>query len=218
MAKIDFGFLERALHERRAYRCHGPYAAWRYEWMSEWSLDDMVLKGKTDGEDADFVFTGTHRMRPGNALGVARINEVFNVTLPADFDAFYRRWDGGVLLFREIYPLLSVEQMLEVNEWYVENTTWDRRSPWPLIRFCDMSNGDYLAMRLSGDGAWQVNFLSRESPDECFIVDWEQEYSGSFMDASFTAWVRRIIATDGWPVGFVSLYEDDIIPPTERIE
>lgn len=108
--------------------------------------------------------------------------------------------------------------MLKVNEWYVQNTAWDRRSPWPLIRFCDMSNGNYLAMRLSSDGGWQVNFLSREDPDERFIADWEQEHKGAFLDPSFTAWVERIANSDGWPIGGeIVLSDDDNRPPTERI-
>lgn len=152
MTEIDFEYFERTLHERRTYRCHRELAASQYEWMRTWDKTaGYQVTGNTEGPHADFTVTGTHRMAAGNPLGVARINERFNITLPADFDAFYRRWDGGVLLFSDNYPLLSVEQMVEVNMEFAEIANWDQRTPLRLIRFCSLYNDDYLCLRLGDD-------------------------------------------------------------------
>jgi hypothetical protein len=214
----DFDFFEQTLHERRTYRCRGERAAWRYDWMKNWHLDDLVIAGSTDGDGADFTFAGTHQMNaPGSPVGVARVNERFNVTLPADFDAFYRRWDGGKLLFRELYPLLSVEQMLIVNERFAGYAKWDGRSPLRLIRFCDMSNTDHLCLRLGDDGKWLVVFGRCQYPDADYFDNWHQIRREITLDTSFRGWLQRMVKTDGWPLLHDGYYEEEIVPPTEQV-
>src|SRR5688572_18582503 len=186
--------------------------------MRRWDADDLITGGKPEGKDADFTFAGMHRMNlPRSPIGLARVNERFNVTLPADFDAFYRRWDGGVLLFRELYPLLSVEQMLIVNSEFAGYGKWDGRSPLRLVRFCDMSNSDYLCLRLGDDGTWLVVFGRCQFSDADYFDNWHQIKRETTLDTSFRGWLQRMVKTDGWPLLHDGYYEEEIIAPTERV-
>lgn len=70
-----------------------------------------------------------------------------------------------------------------------------------LIPFAEVGHetGDYIALRSRNDAmAWETCFYGHEygtawvetGGDEWFVLD-----------ASFTAWLQRVIETDGWPPG-----------------
>jgi hypothetical protein len=209
----DYELFDHTLRERRRYRFvneQGSYAMKRLRGRGV--LEDVEVEMPQDG---CVEVSGTHVMNPGSPIGVAAINERFNISLPEDVDRFYRKWDGGVLLFREIYPLMSVQEIVQTTAWYLDANPTDL--PVALVRFCDLGNSDYLALRLNTRQAWEVIFKANEYPDEDIIINWH-EHPGAFLDASFSAWLKRMIETDGWPMGGKWIYPDEAPPPGERIE
>jgi hypothetical protein len=213
----DFEFFERTLHEQRSYRFRGEQAAWHAKQLRRWeAIDQWTVAGKPDGADADFTVTGSHVLDSGNPIGVAGLNERFNITLPQDVDDFYRKWDGGLLLFRQYYPILSVQQIIQVTLWHRDIGN-EGDYPFHLIRFCDLGNSDYLAFRFSEKQEWEVIYKAYEYPDSEVILNWH-EHPGAFLDSDFRHWLQRMIDTDGWPLGGQWIRRDNEPPPAERVD
>ena len=109
MVSDSFGFFERSLAEQRTYKAGWDKVQGDVVKAPGWAEHFEVLDQRTK----TFTVRGRHVMRPGHPLGLAQVNERFDITLPSDIDAFYRRWNGGLLLFQRFYQILSVQEIIE---------------------------------------------------------------------------------------------------------
>ena len=196
----DFSFLERSLKEQRIYRftIRGYFDQLRDPTLCE-RID--ILEETPDR----MVVRGTHVLFPGSPNGVRAINEKFGVDLPPEVDDFYTRWNGGLLLHRELYRILPVEEIiataLELRR-IVKEPTDPAKLPWYVLRFCDLGDGRYLALRRNAPGRWQVVWTSFEDTDTDLVFPQGlEEDANGVLDGSFLGWLRRMEGTDGWPWG-----------------
>ena len=198
---VDYSFFEASLADQRTYRgqwdrqqlglFEGAQARGRLE----------LLSRKRD----DLRFRGTHVMRPGHPLGLAQVNEQLGITLPEDIDAFYRRWNGGLLVLKRFYHLLSAADIIrrsrEMRQ--IRREPGPPELPWHLVRFCDLGNSEYLALRFDPSTSdWNVFWASHEELDAYYIADTAKppgRREFTIVDPSFRSWLQRMCATDGWP-------------------
>jgi len=196
----DFSFLERSLGQERLYRFTIPGCFERLKHPAFSRGVDILA------EDAHFMLVrGTHVLFPGCPEGVRAINERFGVDLPPEVDDFYKRWNGGLLLRRELYRVLPVQEIIATATEFRSGRrepTGPAKLPWHMLRFCEVWDGDYLALRRRGPRRWEVIWASVEESDEEMIHPQDPEVDANgVLDTSFLAWLRRVEETDGWPWG-----------------
>ncbi|MBM4041715.1 MAG: SMI1/KNR4 family protein [Planctomycetes bacterium] len=211
----DFSFFERSIREKRTYRFTCP---WHRDRLMEPDVRDhlqVLRRGRHYME-----VRGSHVLRPGCPEGVRAVEERFGVKLPGEVHDFYKRWNGGFLLHRELYPILSVQEIIltAVDFRTVRGEPTDpSKLPWHLFRFCDMSNSNYLALRRKAGRGWEVVWASVEVYDSDLIIpEYAAQHRRCVMDPSFLVWLRRMEDTDGWPWGESIMLPHDK-PPSERI-
>ena len=204
-----YGFFLRSCRERRVY--HVLMAFYHQQLRSPPWRGRVEVVGQDDmGRD---IISGTHIMNPGNPRGIREVNQRFGVDLPGDVDAFYRQWDGGLVLLRQGYPVLSAEQVIETS---LNMRRWRGESlgtPWNVLRFCDLGDGDYLVFRRCGEGKWDIALALVDALDADIVGN-----NRLTVAPSFHAWLRRMIETDGYPLGLkppVSPYDDT--PQADRV-
>ncbi|HUT33343.1 MAG TPA: SMI1/KNR4 family protein [Planctomycetota bacterium] len=196
----DFSFLEESLEEQRIYRFTIPGCLDRLKDPAFRTRID-VLREEPDRMDV----RGTHVLFPGCPDGVRAINDRLGVDLPPEVDDFYTRWNGGLLLHRELYRILPVQEIiataLEVRR--IRREPRDRRKlPWHMLRFCEVWNGDYLALRRRAPHDWEVIWADIEQTDVDLLFPADPKVDANVvLDSSFLAWLRRMEETDGWPWG-----------------
>jgi len=212
--RTDFSFFERSIRETRTYRFTCP---WHRDRLMAADVRDHLQVLRRGRHYADFQ--GSHVVRAGCPEGVHAIEERFGVRLPREVHDFYKRWNGGLLLYREIYPVLSVQEIIEtaIDFRTVRGEPTDpSKLPWHLLRFCDMSNSNYLALRSQNGRDWGVDWADVEVTDSDLILPERAVNYKGVMDPSFLVWLKRMNDTDGWPWGESIMLPDDK-PPSKRI-
>jgi hypothetical protein len=137
--------------------------------------------------------SGSHVMNPGIADPFTPFKKFFFCNPPDDFADFYRRWNGGFLLFGLVYRLLPIEKMVSENAEFMKMRGHDVKSEWKIIRFADIGHNDFIGFRKKG-GRWVVSLILNEYHDDDL-------HSGAFeapvLAQSFKEWVDRLIDLDG---------------------
>ena len=155
----DYSFFENSLNEVREYRFTNGWQCDRFLMKSRSHIGNLdvrphlqivpeIAPDKETYLGDPFVnactVKGSHVMRPGMADCAMLVQEKLQLALPPELETFLQRWNGGFLLFREFYELLSAEEIVEVA---IEmDETLDQPFLWPhrVIRFCDLGNSNYL--------------------------------------------------------------------------
>ncbi len=208
----DFGFFERSLNEKRIYRVTRDLER------------DMIRKLGTagavqilDDTEEHTLVRATNLMDPGSPDGVKPIEDRFGVKLAQEVDAFYRRWNGGVLIYRSVYLILDVQAIIETAIDFRQCQGVPMDLPWHVLRFCDMGSSDHIALRRNTDADWEVIWADVENCEtELLYPEDPQADARGILDASFLAWLRRMDETDGWPWGEHIMLPHDK-PPCERV-
>jgi len=205
-------FFEKSKAEVRTYSTNWNAPCKTLRLLGEHGLLTVVEDGMDEEGNDRVVVRGSHMMNPGNPVGLAQVNERFNITLPGDLDQFYRLYNGGYILFRELYRLMPVEQIIE---WTLDfRTGEDAKTPFHVIRFCDLGDSQCIALRRTPSGEWVVMYAEPGFSTDALLHDEEliRDYT---WDNSFTAWLKRMCATDGWPSA-MRVYPNDK-EPLQRI-
>jgi hypothetical protein len=158
-----------------------------------------------------------HLMDRADRKGVAPLEKRFGVQLTDDVADFYRRWNGGVLIFRNIYIVFPVRLIERTAKELRKAHGLSSALPWRVLRFCSVEEGDHLALRQNGVG-WHVIWASHEYDEAEFLEPEDPAVDARrVLDQSFAAWLQRMDATDGWPLSeqLLLLGEE---PPLERVE
>ena len=189
----DFSFFESSLKTKRTYRT--PYTA-NVEMLMDHDEQGVIEMVSESVEE--MVFRATHLLKPGFADGIRSVERKFEVTLPQDMHDFYRRWGSGYLVFLREYRLMPPSEIIE--EVISFRTIRKERADMPkrMFRFCELEDSNFFAVRQNwSNGDWEVIYAD--------IGDTDQELQGEYgdscvTDASFTAWLKRMVDTDGWPI------------------
>ena len=208
----DFDFFERSLHEPRVYRV---WRGWEREAVRQLAaFDGLDILQETDEHT---LIRTTNLMDPGTADGVRSVEERFGVSLPPELHQFYGRWNGGVLVYGILYFMLSADEIIQTAEESRELEGVSLDLPWHMIRFCNLGDGCYTALRRRSEGDWEIIWADIEDAELDLLhpVDLEEDHNG-ILDPSFPAWLRRVDGTDGWPVGG-NLDMPDGRPPCTRV-
>ena len=208
----DYSFFERALDEWRTYKPR--VRQWRELVQLPYFRSRVQAIGYPGG---DHRFRVRHLMDEPNPIGVAQLNEQFNITLAAEVDDFYRQWDGGTLFFRQIYQVLSVRQIIEItqNIRIGQHGLQPADTPYDVLRFCHMNDEYYLALRRKPEGGWEVMFAP-PGPSDADLLTNDEETRGYVTDPGFPSWLRRMCETDGWPIGGYEFEPEP--PPADRLD
>ncbi len=205
----DYEFFEVSRREQRCYHTDWdrPMEAFR-------TLEGLHrIEIMQDAQD-EMTIRGSHIMEAGCAVGLAQVNERLGVALPADIDQFYRQYNGGMLLCREIYRLMPAAEIIEVNLTLRARTVERQDIPFGIVRFCDIRDGCYIALRRIEGEDWSIIYAEDGYTIQELMYDpgLVKEYS---WDSSFAAWLERMCKTDGWPSA-LQVYGHDH-PPMERL-
>lgn len=209
----DYSFFEAALRKSRRYRIR---LMGYYEVVQAEPLRHQVKFLKETKKRLDIEVR--HVMGPQNT-DAADIGHALKVKLPPDFTQFYKRWNGGYLLFREPYRLMPAKEILDFALELRRLREEPLDLPFHVVRFCDMGDGFYLALRRKPGrrNRWEVIWGGAD------YLDAELATAGkdivAVLDPSFCAWLKRMIRTDGWPISREGNHAFDYhIPAAERID
>jgi hypothetical protein len=197
----DFSFFDASVAESREYRATAGDQIGLVRWFVNHGSDEVVILDEDDRGDGYADVRVRHQLDDGSPIGLARVNEVLGVDLPEDIDAFYRRFNGGVLFFREFFRLYSVDQIIERTLSLRENADGSDGPPRGVrvVRFCGFGcSGCEFVLRFNDAGAWEV-FCTEPTRWEVDVCDPKAD-SGTVTDASFRAWLKRLCETDGVPI------------------
>jgi len=209
---VDWSSFEKSLAESRVYRFSNEWYVQRLKKSQGGDEFEILRSGPFDTD-----IRGSHVVWPGNPDGARPIEERLAIDLPEEVHDFYHRWDGAWLFYREQYDILSVAQIIETAIEMREIRDEPMELPWNVLRFCDMGDGNYLALRRKGPLDWEVIWAdaSRWDAELVKLAD-PRDDACIRLDASFFAWLRRMDDTDGWPWGeSIALPRDTA--PSERI-
>jgi hypothetical protein len=205
---LDFAFFERSLHQPRLYRV---WSDWEREIVRRLAdLDGLDILAETEDET---LIRAVNLMDPGTPEGVKPIEERFGIRLPRELHEFYRRWNGGVLVYRTLYSVLSVEDIVTTALELRELHEVPPDLPWHAVRFCELQDSDCLALRKRQSDAWEVVWAGCDRTDlDLLRPDDPREDCNCTLDPSFLHWLRRMDETDGWPWGEHIMLPSDKAP------
>jgi hypothetical protein len=208
----DFTFFEQSLRQPRVYRVWRGREREIVRLLAE--MDGLDILEETEEET---LIRTVNLTDPGTPGGVKPIEERFGIHLPRELHEFYRRWNGGVLVYGTIHFLLGVEGIIETTSGIREAQQVSQELPWHILRFCDLGDGNYIGLRRKSDEQWEAIWASCEHTDPELLhpSDPVEERSGTF-EPSFLQWLRRVHETDGWPWGEHIAMSDDR-PPLLRV-
>lgn len=202
----DFSFFERSLTEKRIYRVTRD--------RERDLLKDLATSGDVEVLEDSEEYTDllvANLMDPGTPEGVKPIEERFGVTLPQDVRAFYRRWNGGILIYQAVYSILDVESIIAMALEFRQCHGVPAGMPWHVLRFCDIGSSDYFALRHKTDAEWEVILADHECHEMEFLVPEDPKIDARrVLAGSFLGWLRRLDESDGWPWG------KQIMPPHRK--
>lgn len=207
---IEFDFLKKMLRERRSYY----YSAFHFEMVSReverlsalYPKSDFVLP--EDGPVGSWggpSLTVSHMLAPPSN-GAKIIEETFSIRLPSDFLAFYSLWNEGLLLVRNPIKILAPKDILELTAEIRDAQQAPYQLPFHTIRFGELNPSFHYALRFDSIAKdWEVALCAS---DETRDVEFQSlEYESCATDKTFTAWLHRMLDTDGAPLD--SHYPDD---------
>jgi len=208
----DFDFLEPSLHEPRAYRVRRGGERLIVETLA--TSDGLDILRDTDDYT---LICATNLMNPGTPDGARSIERRFGVELPPEFHQFYQRWDGGVLIYRSIYFILSSAQIIETAVEFRDVQEMPLDLPWHVLRFCEVADEDYVALRRRAPSDWEAIYASGDNPETDYLYPQDARVDARGVVApSFSEWLRKVHDTDGWPWGeHLPLRRNR--PPCERV-
>ena len=196
----NFRFFEESLTDLRAYRVMDR---WYWQCVTKPEIrPHLAVQRERESDNIFGEVRGSHVMGDANRIGLAQVAEQFNVILPPDVDDFYRRWDGGLLLFQQPYLLLSANEIIKTAVEFRELRQGQEPAnlPWHLLRFCNVGNGNYLAFRQRRQRTnWEVIFASVEELDVDLLYD-REDLNEVVLDSDFSSWLHRMCKSDGWPI------------------
>lgn len=188
--KYDYAFFKNELGRERKYRI-------KFQgYTSFLDANPHVKKKIKIVEDAkDYMDVRVKHLMNPPCASVKRIEDEFDVKLPADFTAFYNNWDGGILLLREHYSIQSIDQIIKVTYEFRRVHNIPKDAPLNVVRFCERYDMHYLALRKKDD-TWDIVWADIGDSEEELLSD--SPYI-AWIDKSFYAWLKRMIVTDGYP-------------------
>jgi hypothetical protein len=221
----DYRFFEESCAEERTYRvkngwhCDRIMNAVAAELAhgagnnSPVEITDFLEQYDEEEEEEreECAVRGSHLMAPGEPTGVAAIYEQLGVALPQEVDDFYRQWNGGFLLFQEFYEVMSVEAIIAIAI-CLDRANRRTQKPLNFLRFCNVLDDCYLALRKNSQELWEVVFCEGgEAPEEHYFDrgNMPPKYEG------FRSWLLAMCENDGWPIAR-GIGGDE--PPAERIQ
>jgi hypothetical protein len=188
---MDFNFLKQTLNEKRKYRLHRyPY----YEVIEDELVSDAVTI--LDNSNDNSIDVEISNVLFDNNEPMTSEEEKFFAELPEDFCSFYKLYNGGFLFYKNFYRLLSRSEILEVEAFFMERDK--EEGECKVIRFCDMQDGIYIALRKKINGEWGVVWADPGDSNYELCSGDNDKYC--LMDKSFSEWLKRMIITDGWPM------------------
>ena len=212
--KCDYRFFAKVVSETRRYRLQ---CAGYCERLEEEPLRSHVKVLDATSEKHIDIETKQLVNPPSN--DVLEVNRALKIRLPADFTQFYKRWNGAYLLLREPYRLMPAKEILDFALELRRLREEPLDLPFHVVRFCDMRDGFYLALRRKPGKAnkWEVIWGGAD------YLDAELATAGDdivdVLDPSFCSWLKRMIRTDGWPISRTGKCVFDYqIPAAERID
>jgi hypothetical protein len=199
---LDF---ERSLFERRLYRSTAMISDVLGEAAEEMGGTFDLQPFDPKEETVDVYHASNFALNASDPKAIESVQKELRLPqpLPGDFLAFWRRWERAVLVLRSDYWLLSPAQMIEINTNYAQYSprcSGHNGGQHRLIRFAEIGegSGDYAALRLQpGKSEWDVCYIGHEYWTESAELDLDNEKWGT--DPNFTAWLDRLLKTDGWP-------------------
>jgi len=198
--------------EHRVYCC--PDGSTFYEFFKDLQTGpDQIVRIKTEG-DRNF-YRVSHMMRPADGTDLGLVEQEFQTSLPDDIKSFYDRWSGGALVYRQVFRLLAPGEIVGVSK-KIRTARDEDDLPHHLIRFCDMDDSNYFALRKDPEAAdqWNVIFADIGYTDADMQGD---QGKGMITDPSFTDWLVRLDETDGFPL-VPGMEEFESEPACVRVE
>jgi hypothetical protein len=198
---MPFDFFCSKLSEVREYRSAMDYWYFLNRYLSQPGCSGSAeLISEDETVTYNDHFRSTHLTFPPEPGGLKAVEDAFGITLPDDFIEFYSQWSQVLLVLREAYWIMPAGQIVEINKrWRGPN--YDK-FPCNLVRFAQYFNesGQHFALRRKRpSSSWTVAVVD----DSDYHVDDEdagtdaQDYRTT--DADFTAWLHRMLETDGTP-------------------
>lgn len=184
----NYARFEASIHETRTY--HDEWGGLPGE-IREAGIPIAKFKIVDKVTAADV--SGSHVMNPGIADPITPFKKFFGCNPPDDFSDFYRRWNGGFLLFGLVYRLLPIEKMIAENAEFREMRGHDAKSEWKIIRFADIGHNDFIGFRKK-NGSWVVSLILNEYHDDDLHAG---AFEAPVLAKSFKEWIDRLIDLDG---------------------
>jgi hypothetical protein len=179
---------------QRVYCCSGGSTFFEF-FTNMQTGPDQIVRIRAEGDRT--FYKVSHMMRPFNGTGLELVEQECQMSLPDDVKSFYNRWSGGALVYRQVFRLLTPQQIVNVTT-EIRTTRDEDDLPHQLLRFCDMEDSNYFALRKdpAAPDQWNVIFADIGYTDADMQGD---EGKGMITDHSFTDWLARLNQTDGFP-------------------
>ncbi len=181
--------------EHRVYCCSGGSTFFEF-FTGLQTGPEQIIRIKTEG-DRNY-YKVSHMMRPFDGTDLGLVEHEFQMSLPDEIKSLYRRWSGGALVYRQVFRLLTPREIVSVTR-EIRTARNEDDLPYHLIRFCDMEDSNYFALRKdpAASDQWNVIFADIGYTDADMQGD---QGKGMICDASFTDWLVRLDETDGFPL------------------
>lgn len=200
---MRFHFLEQRLIETRSY----DYTAGHIEFIQRetgrmcQAYPGAFFPTFSDGPVGNWNCSSTtvsHVAAPPEE-GIRSIEERFNIRLPADFNEFYRVHNEALIMTRNPVLIMNPEQIIAVSNELREAHEVRKDLPRHIIRFGWLGTDSHFLLRYCKEANdWEVMISSYSHATDAELQD--RTAWGTPCDKSFTAWLRRMIETDGAPL------------------
>lgn len=147
--------------------------------------------------------------------GLAELQDYLDAELPEDFKAFYEQHNEAFFLGRNAILIMNPGEMIELSRNLRDAQEVSDEVPRHVLRFGSLDTESYFLIRYnSRTKVWGVFFSSYSHRTDEELL--EENMDKWVIDISFSAWLRRMVATDGSPTA--SDYPDSDVIAVERIE
>ena len=211
--KCDYHFFANTVAETRRYRFQ--IAGYREDIGEEPLCSHVRVLENTER----YLDIETEQMMNPPSDDVLEVNRALRIKLPAGFTQFYRKWNGGYILLQQPYRLMPAKEIMDFALELRRLRKEPLDLPFHVVRFCDMHDGFYLALRRKPGKAnkWEVIWGGVDYLDAVLATAGKSIVA--VLDPSFCTWLKRMIRTDGWPISREGNHSFDFgIPAAERID